>query len=282
MDEEDEQEDQDQEEVEAEQQPTSPSDLGGVPWKEAVELHAKLRGNNGEEEEGEALTDAVSRDGEMDEEDEEDEEEEEDEDEEDSSDGTFFSHSWCDYNTLHVKTLNVCFLWCVLSLLHKAPLPFYRSLFHMECLCVKYCPHHPLLLSALFFPSSLLFHMSNVFVCECVCVCICVHVLGIFLPLLAEGDYCPWDKELQSGLWLEKYLTDEEDIGTFKGSSRSACGCVCINSECDVQSWITRICTIKLFFCCLCSLDCWFLFMVFLFYYNLLFNTSMSFMASIH
>lgn len=92
MDEEDEQEDQDQDELEAEQQPTSPSDLGGVPWKEAVELHAKLRGNNGEEGEGEALTDAVSRDGEMDEEDEdeEDEEEEEDEDEEDSSDGTFF------------------------------------------------------------------------------------------------------------------------------------------------------------------------------------------------
>ncbi|XP_042351691.1 protein-methionine sulfoxide oxidase mical3a isoform X5 [Plectropomus leopardus] len=113
MEEEDEQEDQDQEEVE--QHPRSPSDLGGVPWKEAVELHAKLRGEDGEE--GEALADAVSRDGEIDEDEEEDEEEDEDEDEEESSD---------------------------------------------------------------------------------------------------EGDYCPWDRELQSGLWLEKHLTDEEDVGTFK------------------------------------------------------------------
>ncbi|XP_034734166.1 protein-methionine sulfoxide oxidase mical3a [Etheostoma cragini] len=116
MDEEDEQEDPE----EVEQQPLSPSDLGGVPWKEAVELHAKLRGTDGEEEgeeegedEGEALADAVSRDGELD----EDEEEDEDEDDGESSD---------------------------------------------------------------------------------------------------EGDYCPWDRELQSGLWLEKHLTDEEDVGTFK------------------------------------------------------------------
>ncbi|XP_037623021.1 protein-methionine sulfoxide oxidase mical3a isoform X2 [Sebastes umbrosus] len=114
MEEEDEQEDQDQEEVE--QQLLSPSDLGGVPWKEAVELHAKLRGD--EEDEGEALlADAVSRDGEVDEDDEEDEEEYEEEDDEESSD---------------------------------------------------------------------------------------------------EGDYCPWDRELQSGLWLEKHLTDEDDVGTFK------------------------------------------------------------------
>lgn len=51
--------------------------------------------------------------------------------------------------------------------------------------------------------------------------------LGLCLPLLAEGDYCPWDRELQSGLWLEKHLTDEEDVtGTFKGSC-GACGCLC-------------------------------------------------------
>ncbi|XP_067445273.1 protein-methionine sulfoxide oxidase mical3a isoform X31 [Thunnus thynnus] len=81
MEEEDEQEDQDQEEAEAEQeqQPLSPSDLGGVPWKEAVELHAKLRGD---EAEGEAVADAVSRDGEVEEEEEEEEEDEEEEDEE--------------------------------------------------------------------------------------------------------------------------------------------------------------------------------------------------------
>ncbi|KAM9853915.1 protein-methionine sulfoxide oxidase mical3a [Aulostomus maculatus] len=117
MEDEDEQEDLDEveAEVEAEQQLPSPSDLGGVPWKEAVELHAKLRGDHSEDGEDEAPADGVSRDGEVDEE--EEEEEEEDDEEEESSD---------------------------------------------------------------------------------------------------EGDYCPWDRELQSGLWLEKYLTDEEDVGTFK------------------------------------------------------------------
>lgn len=89
MEEEDEQEDQDQEEGEVERQPTSPSDLGGVPWKEAVELHAQLRADFSEGEEG----DAVSRDGQIDEEDDEDEEEE-DEDDEQSSEGRF---SFCDY-----------------------------------------------------------------------------------------------------------------------------------------------------------------------------------------
>ncbi|XP_054475154.1 protein-methionine sulfoxide oxidase mical3a isoform X5 [Anoplopoma fimbria] len=85
MEEEDEQEDQDQDQEEVEQHPLSPSDLGGVPWREAVELHAKLRGDEGEDE-GEALADAVSRDVEVDEDDEEYEEEEEDEEEEESSD----------------------------------------------------------------------------------------------------------------------------------------------------------------------------------------------------
>ncbi|XP_026222453.1 protein-methionine sulfoxide oxidase mical3a isoform X16 [Anabas testudineus] len=82
MEEEDEQEDPDQEEAEVEQQPHNPSDLGGVPWKEAVELHAKLRGDR-DEGEGESLGDAVSRDGEIDEEEEEDEEEDEEDEEED-------------------------------------------------------------------------------------------------------------------------------------------------------------------------------------------------------
>ncbi|XP_056243949.1 protein-methionine sulfoxide oxidase mical3a isoform X8 [Seriola aureovittata] len=95
MEEEDEQEDQDQEEVEVEveqQQLPSPSDLGGVPWKEAVELHAKLRGDLGDEGEGEGegepQGDAVSRDGEVDEEEEDEEEEEEDEDEEDDEESS--------------------------------------------------------------------------------------------------------------------------------------------------------------------------------------------------
>ncbi|KAL3061902.1 hypothetical protein OYC64_009927 [Pagothenia borchgrevinki] len=84
--EEQEQEEQEQDAEEGEQHPLSPSDLGGVPWKEAVELHAKLRGEEGDDV-GEALDDAISRDGEIDEDDEEEEEEDdEDEDEEESSD----------------------------------------------------------------------------------------------------------------------------------------------------------------------------------------------------
>ncbi|XP_054633852.1 protein-methionine sulfoxide oxidase mical3a isoform X1 [Dunckerocampus dactyliophorus] len=103
MEEDDEQEDQEEAEVELdnEQQLPSPSDLGGVPWKEAVQLHAKLRGDPCEDEDL----------AELDEEDEEDDESSE------------------------------------------------------------------------------------------------------------EGDYCPWDRELQSGLWLEKYLTDEDGVGTFKAKN---------------------------------------------------------------
>ncbi|XP_077372732.1 protein-methionine sulfoxide oxidase mical3a isoform X6 [Festucalex cinctus] len=101
MEEDDEQDDQ-EEVVEEEQKLRSPSDLGGVPWKEAVQLHAQLRGGHCDIED-EALA-------ELDEED----------DDEDSSE---------------------------------------------------------------------------------------------------EGDYCPWDRELQSGLWLEKYLTDEDDVCTFKAKN---------------------------------------------------------------
>ncbi|XP_017166280.1 protein-methionine sulfoxide oxidase mical3a isoform X4 [Poecilia reticulata] len=84
MEEEDEQEEEAEEEAEVEEQPASPTDLGGVPWKEAVELHAKLRGG---ELEDEALADAASRDGDVEEDEEEEEEgEDEEEDEEESSD----------------------------------------------------------------------------------------------------------------------------------------------------------------------------------------------------
>lgn len=88
MEEEDEQEDQE----EVEEQLPSPSDLGGVPWKEAVELHAKLRGDNCEEGEGDALADTGSRDGEVDEEDEEDENEAEEDEE--SSEGKLVLHRY--------------------------------------------------------------------------------------------------------------------------------------------------------------------------------------------
>ncbi|XP_027128947.1 protein-methionine sulfoxide oxidase mical3a isoform X6 [Larimichthys crocea] len=91
MEEEDEQEE--EVEVEVEQQPTSPSDLGGVPWKEAVQLHNKLRGEDGE---GEVPADAVSRDGEIDEEEEEEEEDEEDEEEDEDEDDEESSEEPCE------------------------------------------------------------------------------------------------------------------------------------------------------------------------------------------
>ncbi|XP_016405671.1 protein-methionine sulfoxide oxidase mical3a-like [Sinocyclocheilus rhinocerous] len=106
----------DMEEEDEEPEAAGPSDLGGVPWKEAVELHAKLKGESdpGAAEDDDGLHDG---DGEMDEdEEEEDEDEEEEEEEEESSDA---------------------------------------------------------------------------------------------------GEYFPWDRELQSGLWLEN-LANEEDTGVFK------------------------------------------------------------------
>lgn len=35
-------------------------------------------------------------------------------------------------------------------------------------------------------------------------------------PSCAEGEYCPWERELQQGLWLQR-ISDEETVGTFKG-----------------------------------------------------------------
>ncbi|XP_066864467.1 F-actin-monooxygenase MICAL3 isoform X3 [Kogia breviceps] len=61
-------------EMEEEEPPLPPSDLGGVPWKEAVRIHALLKGKS--EEELEASRSFVA--GEEDAEDEEDEEDEED------------------------------------------------------------------------------------------------------------------------------------------------------------------------------------------------------------
>ncbi|XP_052386945.1 protein-methionine sulfoxide oxidase mical3a isoform X16 [Carassius gibelio] len=103
----------DMEEEDEEPEAAGPSDLGGVPWKEAVELHAKLKG---ESDPGAADYDNGLHDGEMDEDEEEEEDEDEEEEEEESSDA---------------------------------------------------------------------------------------------------GEYFPWDRELQSGLWLEN-LTNEEDTGVFK------------------------------------------------------------------
>lgn len=81
-----EEEDQEDEDHEEEQQePPSPSDLGGVPWKEAVELHAKLKTDSDPGAEGEDGAQAqIVRDLKVEEKEEDDEEED---DEEESSDG---------------------------------------------------------------------------------------------------------------------------------------------------------------------------------------------------
>ncbi|KAM9571981.1 protein-methionine sulfoxide oxidase mical3a-like isoform 13-T13 [Salvelinus alpinus] len=115
-----EEEDQEDEDHEEEQQePPSPSDLGGVPWKEAVELHAKLKTDSDPGAEGEDGAQAqIVRDLKV----EEEEDDEEEDDEEESSD---------------------------------------------------------------------------------------------------EGEYCPWERELQSGVWLEN-LKDEEDTGTFKAPANTS------------------------------------------------------------
>ncbi|NXA38802.1 MICA3 monooxygenase, partial [Eudromia elegans] len=91
-----------------------PSDLGGVPWKEAVRIHALLKGKSEEEIEAEENLEIEDREGEYD----EDEEDEEEEDEQSSE----------------------------------------------------------------------------------------------------EGEYCPWERELQQGLWLQ-HLSNEEDTGTFKAGN---------------------------------------------------------------
>nr|XP_009678319.1 PREDICTED: protein-methionine sulfoxide oxidase MICAL3 [Struthio camelus australis] len=108
MEEEDEEED---DELLQPQQP--PSDLGGVPWKEAVPNHALLKGSE-EEIEAEENLEIEDKEGEYDEE----EEDEEEEDEQSSE----------------------------------------------------------------------------------------------------EGEYCPWERELQQGLWLQR-LSNEEDTGTFKAGN---------------------------------------------------------------
>ncbi|KAM4746751.1 F-actin-monooxygenase MICAL3 [Rhinophrynus dorsalis] len=116
--EDDEEEGEEEEEGQEEAEEHLPaSDLGGVPWKEAVKIHAKLKGKSVGELEGQgALEIGVSED---EEEEEEDDEEEDDEEEEGSSE---------------------------------------------------------------------------------------------------EGEYCPWERELQQGMWLQR-ISDEDTVGTFKAGN---------------------------------------------------------------
>lgn len=112
--------DMEEEDEEEEEQQAGPSDLGGVPWKEAVEIHAKLKGDG---DSGVGAAEGTQNglgprahgqeDGEMEEEDvEEDEEEDEDDEdeEEESSDGKLTLTSRFLFDK---KRLRVCFVLAV-------------------------------------------------------------------------------------------------------------------------------------------------------------------------
>lgn len=49
------------------------------------------------------------------------------------------------------------------------------------------------------------------------CSCVSGVIYGCMVPSAVEGEYCPWESELQQGLWLQR-LSNEEDTGTFKGT----------------------------------------------------------------
>ncbi|XP_032045326.1 F-actin-monooxygenase MICAL3 isoform X8 [Aythya fuligula] len=78
-----EEEDEDEDELLLPQQP--PSDLGGVPWKEAVRIHALLKGKSEEEIEAEENHEIEYKEEEEEEEDDDEEYEEEEEEEEEES-----------------------------------------------------------------------------------------------------------------------------------------------------------------------------------------------------
>lgn len=50
-----------------------------------------------------------------------------------------------------------------------------------------------------------------------ICVCASDAIYGGVAPPAVEGEYYPWARELQQGLWLQR-LSNEEDTGTFKGT----------------------------------------------------------------
>ncbi|KAK6320000.1 hypothetical protein J4Q44_G00091070 [Coregonus suidteri] len=158
--EEEDQEDEEQHEEE-QQEPPGPSDLGGVPWKEAVELHAKLKTDSdpgAEDDEGE---DDEGEDGEGEDDEGEDDEGEDDEGEDDEGeDGEGKDGEGKDGEGV-VETHG-----------HIA-----RDLEVEEEDEEEEEDDEE--------------ESSD------------------------EGEYCPWERELQSGLWLEK-LQDEEDTCRFK------------------------------------------------------------------
>lgn len=70
--------------------------------------------------------------------------------------------------------------------------------------------------SALCSLSSLhsLLHLSRCGILGAVCGCLA--------PPAVEGEYCPWDRELLQGQWLQ-HLSKEEEMGTREGTRFAPC-----------------------------------------------------------
>lgn len=47
-------------------------------------------------------------------------------------------------------------------------------------------------------------------------------VCGCLAPPAVEGEYCPWDRELLQGQWLQ-HLSKEEEMGTCEGTRFASC-----------------------------------------------------------
>lgn len=47
-------------------------------------------------------------------------------------------------------------------------------------------------------------------------------VSGCLAPPAVEGEYCPWDRELLQGQWLQ-HLSKEEEMGTCEGTRFASC-----------------------------------------------------------
>lgn len=47
-------------------------------------------------------------------------------------------------------------------------------------------------------------------------------VCGCLAPPAVEGEYCPWDRELLQGQWLQ-HLSKEEEMGTCEGTRLASC-----------------------------------------------------------
>lgn len=109
---------------------------------------------------------------------------------------------------------------CVLSLLSCGVLG--RMLFHSSSFPVRHFGYSGSTGSCCISRQSLFLILSSLFLSfPLSTACVCTRVSGVKCgcvpPSAVEGEYNPWERELQQGLWLQ-CLSDEEDSGTQKGT----------------------------------------------------------------